>query len=43
MVKIFKDYGRIILINDNENYIENKKNEIIIRPFFGKNQHIFAY
>ena len=31
-----KDHTRIILVDDNENYIENKENAIIVKPFKGE-------
>ena len=41
MDKILKDETRIILIDDNKKYIDNKKNAIIIKPFFGnKNDNV---
>ena len=35
MDKILKDKARIIIVDDNEEYVENKKNAIIIKPFYG--------
>ncbi len=35
MDKILKDKTRIIIVDDNEEYVENKKNAIIIKPFYG--------
>ena len=29
------DKTRIIIVDDNEEYVENKKNAIIIKPFYG--------
>ena len=34
--EILKDHTRIILVDDNENYIENKENAIIVKPFYGE-------
>ena len=31
--KILKDHTWIFLVDDNENYIENKENAIIVKPF----------
>ena len=36
LAKILKDHTRIILVDDNENYIENKENAIIVKPFHGE-------
>ena len=35
MDKILKDKARIIIVDDNEEYVEDKKNAIIIKPFYG--------
>ena len=41
MDKILKDKARIIIVDDNEEYVEDKKNEIIIKPFYGdKNDNV---
>ena len=41
MDKILKDKARIIIVDDNEEYVENKKNAIIIKPFYGdKNDNV---
>ena len=35
------DKTRIIIVDDNEEYVENKKNAIIIKPFYGdKNDNV---
>ena len=34
--EISNDYKKIILIDDNDYYFENKKNAIKIKPFYGK-------
>ena len=36
LTKILKDHTRIILVDANENYIKNKKNAIIVKPFYGE-------
>ena len=39
--KILKDKARIIIVDDNEEYVEDKKNAIIIKPFYGdKNDNV---
>ena len=39
--KILKDETKIILVDDNKRYVENKKNAIIIKPFYGdKNDNV---
>ena len=39
--KILMDKTRIIIVDDNEEYVENKKNAIIIKPFYGdKNDNV---
>ena len=41
MDKILKDKARIIIVDDNEEYVEDKKNAIIIKPFYGnKNDNV---
>ena len=41
MDKILKDKARIIIVDDNEEYVENKKNAIIIKSFYGdKNDNV---
>ena len=41
MDKILKDKTRIIIVDDNEEYVENKKNAIIIKPIYGdKNDNV---
>ena len=41
MDKIPKDKARIIIVDDNEEYVEDKKNAIIIKPFYGdKNDNV---
>ena len=41
MDKIIKDKARIIIVDDNEEYVEDKKNAIIIKPFYGdKNDNV---
>ena len=39
--KILKDKAIIIIVDDNEEYVEDKKNAIIIKPFYGdKNDNV---
>ena len=39
--KILNDETRIILVDDNKKCIDNKKNTIIIKPFYGdKNDNV---
>ena len=41
MDKILKDKARIIIVDDNDEYVEDKKNAIIIKPFYGdKNDNV---